>query len=212
MSSMLSEISCTQLTPLTPPATLRDYEKHRSETDYPVHVPAHFSPSFPTCDYARCVIWASDPKVLKKYLIKNGQFTLKKLMQKSLYSKLMYTDSDYFSYLRPLQSEMKKRTIILFSKIIDDNTILLLTRSIILPQLLSKLLHESPEYDVINVPIPLNLTWHYYAERYTNCLDDQQDTHETHSCDAHFSFEDGSVNFTGDYQNVKRLYDKVMQY
>ncbi len=196
----------------THPATSREYEKHHRETDYPVRVPAHYSPAIPTCDYARCVIWASDPKVLKKYLIENDKFTLEKLMKKSLYSKLMYTESDYELLLAPLKSEMKKRTIILFSEIIDDNTILLLTRSLILPQLLSKLLHESPEYDVINVPIPLNLTWRYYAERYTNCLDNHQEDHNTYSCGAHFSFKDASVNFTGDYQNVKRLYDMVMRY
>ncbi len=196
----------------THPATLREYEKHRIETDSPIRIPAYFSPACPTCDYARCLIWASDPKVLKKYLIENGKFTLKKLMRKSLYSKLMYTKSDYELFLAPLKSEMKKRNIIGFSEIIDDNTILLLTRSIILPKLLSRLLHESPEYDVINVPIPLNLTWRYYAERYTNCLDNQQEDHNTYSYGAHFSFKDASVNFTGDYQNVKRLYDMVMQY
>ncbi len=209
MPSKLPKSPCKQA---THPVTLREYEKHSRETDYPVCVSAHFSPVISTCDYTRCVIWASDPKVLKKYLIENGKFTLKKLMRKSLYSPLMNTDSDYELFLAPLKSEMKNRTIIGFSEIIDDNTILLLTRSIILPKLLSKLLHESPEYDVINVPIPLNLTWHYYAERYTNCLGDQQEVHNTYGCDAHFSFKDASVNFTGDYQNVKRLYDMVMQY
>lgn len=209
MPIKLSKFSCKQP---APPTTLRNYEKHCSETDSPIRVPAHFSPACPTCDYARCVIWASDPKVLKKYLIENGKFTLKKLMRKPLYSKLMYTNSDYELFLDPLKSEMKKQPIILFSEIIDDNTILLLSRSIILPKLLSKLLHESPEYEVINVPIPLNLTWHYYAERYTNCLGDQQEEHNTYSCDAHFSYKDASVNFTGDSQNFKHLYDMVMQY
>lgn len=212
MPTKLQKNRCIPPTPPAVPAMLREFEKHFEEFEHGVRLTGSPRYSRPLCDYARCVIWASDPKVLKKYLIENGKFTLKKLMRKSLYSKLMYTKSDYELFLAPLKSEMKKRTIIGFSEIIDDNTILLLTRSLILPKLLSKLLHESPEYDVINVPIPLNLTWHYYAERYTNCLGDQQEVHNTYGCDAHFSFKDASVNFTGDYQNVKRLYDMVMQY
>ena len=196
----------------THPATLREYEKHRIETDSPIRIPAYFSPACPTCDYARCLIWASDPKVLKKYLIEKGRFTLKKLMRKSVNSKLMSIKDDYWIFHLRLQSEMKKHSIVLFSEIIDDHTILLLIRPGILPKILSKVLHESPEYDVITVPVPLNLIWGYSATRYTKRPGSQLDIYEHYSCDAHFSFKDASVNFTRDYQDVKRLYDLVMQY
>ena len=212
MPRKMPKIPCKRPAPPPPPATLREYEKSRSEVEYPVHVPAHYSSKFPTCDYNRCVIWASDPKVLQKYLIENGKFTVKKLMRKSLFGPLMFTDSDYHLFLPKFKSEMERRTPVLFSEIIDDNTILLLTRSTLLTKILSYLLRESPEYDVINVPIPLNLIWHHRAERYTNCLGDQQDEHYSYGCDVHYSFKDASISFTGDYKNVKRLYDMVMEY
>ncbi len=206
MTSKMPKIPCKRPAPPPPPATLREFEKFY-EFEHSIRLTdSHRYPGF------RCVIWASDPKVLKKYLIEKGKFTLNKLMRPSLYSKFKNPESDYWIFLAPLKSEMKKRTIILFSEIIDDNTILLLTNPTILPKLLRNLLHESPEYDIMNIPIPVNFTWHYYAERYTNRLGDQQEEHSTYSCDAHFSFKDASVNFTGDYQNVKRLYDMVMKY
>ena len=36
--------------------------------------------------YARCVLWASDPEVLKKFFLQDGKFTLDKLLQKSTYA------------------------------------------------------------------------------------------------------------------------------
>ena len=208
MPTKQPKIPCKQPTPQAI-TTLREYEKYRDENEYPIRVPAN---KYSTCDYARCLIRASDPKVLKKYLIEKGRFTLKKLMRKSVNSKLMSIKDDYWIFHLRLQSEMKKHSIVLFSEIIDDHTILLLIRPGILPKILSKVLHESPEYDVITVPMPLNLIWGYSATRYTKRPGSQLDIYEHYSCDAHFSFKDASVNFTRDYQDVKRLYDLVMQY
>ena len=168
--------------------------------------------------YARCVLWASDPEVLKKFLIQDGKFTLDKLLQPSTYAPENFKNESLSfsnSYIPMLSKEIKLGNPVLYSEIIDDHTILLLLDrpSHILPRLFGQLLQESPEYDVIFVPIPINLIWDYQAEhRAEHTNDPQKFVSRDCKCRALFSFEDSSVQYGGDHEKFRQLYDKVMQY
>ena len=56
---------------------LREYEKNHFGQNGRRYMRRFPNPSL----YSRCVIWAADPDVLKKYLIQDGKFTLDKLLQ-----------------------------------------------------------------------------------------------------------------------------------
>ena len=165
-------------------------------------------------EYVRCVLWASDPEVLKKHLIQDGKFTLDKLLKKADSFKKRSAQTREEVLLTALKSHVKDQDPVLYSEIIDDHTILLiLVPSTILRMVLNCVLKESSDYDVSYVPIPINLNWTYYAERYTNRMSaSKKDIHESYECRAHFSYGDSSVKYSGDYLDVRRLYDLVMQY
>lgn len=165
-------------------------------------------------EYVRCVLWASDSKVLKKFFLQDGKFTLDKLLKKAdSFGKKLTGDTEQ-AILAALKSEVKKRDPVLYSEVIDDHTILLLlTPSPVLRMVFNRFLSNSPEYEASYVPLPLDLDWNYHAERYTNRMNAaKKDIHERYDCRAHFSFDDASLKFSGDYLDVRRLCDLVMQY
>ena len=179
---------------------LREYEKHNFGG---MQCENHIR-------YARCVLWASDPEVLKKFFIQDGKFTLDKLLQPSTYAPENSKDKSLSlsnTYIPMLLKEIKLGNPVLYSEIIDDHTILLLLDwpRRVLPYLFGQLLLESPEYDVIFVPIPINLIWDHQAELFSKYTD-------TYKCRALFSFEDSSVQYGGNSEEFRQLYDKVMQY
>ena len=167
--------------------------------------------------YARCVLWASEPEVLKTFFLQDGKFTLNKLLQKSTYAhgniKNQFLPSIADKLLPSLISEVKEGTPVLYSEILDDHTILLLLAPnvCVLPRLFGLLLQESPEYDMLFVPIPLNLIW----DRQIDHLVRRADTpHKNtgYKYRTFFSFDDASVQFSGDYPTFKKFYNDVMQY
>ncbi len=165
-------------------------------------------------DYVRCVLWASDPEVLNKYFIRDGGFTLEKLLKTADSSKKKSSTNHEQTLLAALKSQVKKQDPVLYSEIIDDHTILLLiTPSPVLRMVFNHFLEKSPEYEARYVPVPMDLNWKYHAERYTNRVNaDGKDIHERYDCLAHYSFEGEPLKFSGDYLDVRRLYDLVMQY
>ena len=164
--------------------------------------------------FVRCFLWASDPEVLKKYFIQGGKFTLEKLLKKADSLGKRSANNSEEVLLAALKSQVKKQDTILYSEIIDDHTILLLiTPSPVLRMIFNRFLQKSPEYEAFYVPGPMNLDCKYHAERYTNRMTAaRKDIHERYDCLAHFSFDDPPLKFSGDYLDVKRLYDLVMQY
>ena len=166
-------------------------------------------------EYVRCVLWASDPEVLNNHLIRDGKFTLDKLLKKADSFKKKSLNTREGMLLTALKSHMKDQDPVLYSEIIDDHTILLiLVPSSILRMVFYDVLKESPDYEVSYVPIPpRHLSWRYCAERYTNRMSAaQKDVHESYECCAVFSYDDASFKYNGDYLDVRRLYDLVMQY
>lgn len=202
MPRKMPKIPCKQPTPRAI-TTLREWEK------------AHQFQSFQKSEVvSRCVLWASDPKVLKKFFLKNGKFTLDKLLNPATYDKSkVFTTQICDMFLPSLTKIVKMQNPIMFSEIIDEHTILLLISPGLPLGLFAGVLQESPEHDVICAPVPLDIIWTNSAQRYTNRFGDtKKDTHESYHCTSHFSFNDASVEINGNYQGVKRLYDLLMQY
>ena len=166
--------------------------------------------------YARCVLWASDPEVLKKFFLQDGKFTLDKLLQKSTYAPGNFKNLDLpiaDQLLPSLMAEVKEGNPVLYSEIIDDHTILLLLdpNVRVLPRIFGLLMQESPEYDVIFVPIPLNLIWDRQIEHLVRRADTPY-KNTGYKYRTFFSFDDASVQFSGDYPAFRKVYSDVMQY
>ena len=166
--------------------------------------------------YARCVLWASDPEVLKKFFLQDGKFTLDKLLQKSTYDPGNFKNQilPIADRLLPsLMAEVKEGSSVLYSEILDDHTILLLMdpNVRVLPRLFGELLQESSEYDVIFVPIPLNLIWDRQIEHLVRRADAPY-KNAGYKYRTFFSFDDASIQFSGDYPAFRKVYGDVMQY
>ena len=188
---------------------LREYEKNHFGQNGRRYMRRFPTPSL----YSRCVIWAADPDVLKKYLIQDGKFTLDKLLQDISDKNTSVLQGTILP--KALKAETQKGNPVLHSEIIDDHTIfLILVHHSILPRLFGYLFQlETDEYEVLCVPIPEDFIWEYHAEHYVKKPDSEERyTNNTHEYRAIFSFENDSVSVCAEAEKFKQLYEKVIQY